>query len=158
MWNLRNPVVRQYQAALEQAAAARSVSLKFIDVRDAGSLGMAFRQARGSAQAVVVACEQLFMQHAQQVVDLAAANHLPTVYCLSKFPALGGLVSYGVDLLAMYRRAAEYTDRVLRGSNVGELPVEQPNKYELVVNVQTAKTLGITVPPSILSRADEVIQ
>jgi putative ABC transport system substrate-binding protein len=94
----------------------------------------------------------------QRVVDLAAANHLPSVYCLSRFAALGGLVSYGVDLIGMYRRAAEYTDRVLRGSNVGDLPVEQPSKYELVVNLRAAKALGINVPESVLLRADEVIR
>lgn len=158
IWNLSNPVVLQYRAGLEHAAGLRNVALNFIDVRTADGLDNAFREARRAAQAAVVTCENLTIQNVQRVVELAAKNHLPTVYCLRMFAAAGGLVSYGVDLPAMYRRAAEYADKVLKGTDIGMLPVEQPRKFELVVNLPVAKALGIQVPESVLSGADEVIR
>ena len=106
----------------------------------------------------MVVCENLFIQNIDRVVQLAAKNRLASVYCLSGFPKAGGLMSYGVDLSVMARRAAEQVDKVLRGAKVGDLPVEQPDKYELVVNLRTAKGLGLTVPEAILSRADQIIR
>ena len=94
----------------------------------------------------------------ERLAQFAAKYRLPTVYCLSGFARAGGLMAYGTDLQAMHRRAADYVDKVLRGAKVGDLPVEQPTKFELVVNLRTAKALGITVPESILLRADEVIR
>ncbi len=158
IWNLGNPVVRPYRSDLENVASARGVTLRFIDVRDPGGLDQAFRQARHAAQASVVVCENLFIDNHQQVVDLAARYRLPTMYCLSRFARAGGLMAYGVDLQAMFRRAAEYVDKILRGANVGDLPVEQPTKFELVVNLRTAKALSLKIPESILLRADEVIR
>jgi putative tryptophan/tyrosine transport system substrate-binding protein len=157
IWNLGNPVVRPYHKDLADGAAARGLRLRFIDVREPGKLDAAFQQAK-HAQASVVVCENLFIENLQQVVDLAARYRLPTVYCLSGFARAGGLMSYGTDLQALYRRAAEYIDKVLRGAKVGDLPVEQPTKFELVVNLRTAKELGITIPESILLRADEIIR
>jgi putative ABC transport system substrate-binding protein len=158
IWNLSNPVVLPYRADLERVAASRAIKLSFIDVREAPGLDSAFRTARRTSQAAVVVCENLFIQHTKRVVDLAAENRLPAVYCLSGFAKAGGLISYGVDLLAMFRRGAEQVDKVLRGVNPGDIPVEQPNKYELVVNLRTAKTLGINIPETVLLRADEVIR
>jgi putative ABC transport system substrate-binding protein len=158
LWNLGNPVVLPYRADLEKVAASQGTKLNFIDVRDARGLDSAFRTARRTAQAAVVVCENLFIQHTKRVVDLAAENRLPTVYCLSGFAKAGGLISYGVDLLAMFRRGAEQVDKVLKGMNPGDIPVEQPNKYELVVNLGTAKMLGISIPEAVLLRADEVIR
>lgn len=158
IWNLGNPVVLSYRSDLEKAAAARRVGLRFIDVRQASHLPQTFRQAKRTAQAAVVVCENLFIQHSQQVVDLAAHYRLPTIYCLSRFAHEGGLMAYGTDLRAMFRRAAEYVDKILRGANAGDLPVEQPTRFELVVNLRTAKSLGITMPKSILIRANEVIR
>ena len=111
-----------------------------------------------SSQASVVVCENLFIDNMQQVIELATKYRLPTVYCLSGFVRRGGLMSYGTDLSALYRRAAEYVDKILRGTNPGDLPVEQARTFELVVNLRTAKALGITMPESILLRADEVIR
>jgi putative ABC transport system substrate-binding protein len=158
LWNTSNPVVLPYRVDLESAAKSRGVKLNFIDVRDLESLEGAFRDARRTSHAAVVVCENLFIQNPQRVVELAAANNLPSVYCLSSLPRAGGLISYGVDLAAMYRRAAEQVDKVLRGANPGDLPVEQPSKYELVVNLRAAKALGITVPDTVRSRADEIIR
>jgi putative ABC transport system substrate-binding protein len=158
LWNLSNPVVRPYQSDLEKVALARGVALRFIDVREPGKLDHAFRQARQTAQAAVVVCENLFINNGPQVVALAARHRLPTMYCLSGFAHAGGLIAYGTDLSAMYRRAAEYVDKILRGAKAGDLPVEQPTKFELVVNLKTAKALGIIIPESILVRADEVIR
>ena len=158
LWNLGNPVVRPYRKDLEAVAAARAVKLRFIDVREPRGMESAFQEAKHAAQGSVVVCENLFIENRQQVVDLAAKYRLPTVYCLSGFARAGGLISYGTDLMPMYRRAAEYVDKILRGTKVGDLPVEQPTKFELVVNVRTAKALGLTIPESILLRADEVIR
>jgi len=158
LWNLSNPVVLPFRGDLETAATVRGVDLDFVDVRSVQALEGAFVRARRTSQAAVVVCENLFIQNIQLVVDLAAANRLPSVYCLSGFARAGGLMSYGVDLYAMVRRAAELTDKVLKGTNAGDLPVEQADRYELVVNLRTAKALGITIPESILLRADEVIR
>jgi len=158
LWNLGNPVVRPYRKDLEDVAAARAVRLQFIDVREPRGLESAFQQAKRAAQASVVVCENLFIENRAEVVDLAAKYRLPSVYCLSGFARAGGLMSYGTDLQAMFRRAAEYVDKVLRGAKVGDLPVEQPTKFVLVVNLRTARALGITIPESILLRADEIIR
>jgi putative ABC transport system substrate-binding protein len=157
-WNLSNPVVLPYRPDLEKVASSHGIQLNFIDVREAAGLDSAFRTAKRTAQAAVVVCENLFIQHVKRVVDLAAENRLPSVYCLSNFANAGGLVSYGVDLVAMFRRGAEQVDKVLRGVNPGDIPVEQPNKYELVVNLRTAKMLGIKIPESVLLRADRVLR
>jgi putative tryptophan/tyrosine transport system substrate-binding protein len=97
-------------------------------------------------------------EHRQQIVDFAAEQHLPAVYESRVFVEAGGLVSYGPDLLAIERRAAQMMDKILRGTKPADIPVEQPEKFELVVNLKTAKTLGLTMPASVLARADEVIE
>jgi putative tryptophan/tyrosine transport system substrate-binding protein len=158
IWNLGNPVVLGYQGDLEQAAAAHRVKLKFIDVREQSGLDNAFRQAKRTSRAAVVVCENLVINHRQQVVDLAAKYRLPAVYCLSLFARAGGLISYGTNLQAMFRRGAEYVDKILRGAKISELPVEQAMRFELVVNANTAKSLGLKIPESIMVRADEVLR
>jgi putative ABC transport system substrate-binding protein len=96
--------------------------------------------------------------HRQAIVDLAAAHRIPAIYDLQNFVEPGGLMSYGVNTAEMERRAAVYVDKILRGAKPADLPVEQPTKFDLVINLKTAKALGLTIPQSILGRADEVIQ
>ena len=93
-----------------------------------------------------------------QIADLALRNRLPTMLFSDQFAKAGGLISYGPNLVVLYRRAAYYVDRILKGAKPAELPIEQPTKYELVINLKTAKTLGLTVPPGLLVAADEVIE
>jgi putative ABC transport system substrate-binding protein len=89
---------------------------------------------------------------------LAAKHRLPSLHQSREFPAAGGMMSYGTDFLDLYRRAADYVDRILKGSNVGELPVQNPTKFELVLNLKVARAMGVQVPPTLLARADEVIE
>jgi putative ABC transport system substrate-binding protein len=96
--------------------------------------------------------------HGDQIISLAARHRLPAVYAYRLFVEAGGLMSYGTDLLDMHRLAANYVDRILRGTKPAELPVQAPSKYETVLNLKTAKTIGLAVPPSLLVRADEVIE
>jgi putative ABC transport system substrate-binding protein len=100
----------------------------------------------------------MFFNERIRLVDLAAKNRLPAVYQWSEIVDAGGLMSYGPDLADLFRRAATYVDRILKGAKPGDLPVEQPTKYELVINLKTAKALGLTIPPSVLRRADQVIE
>jgi putative ABC transport system substrate-binding protein len=97
-------------------------------------------------------------QNRHLIVDFTAKNRLPTVYPWREGPDAGGLMSYGVELSDLFRRAAGYVDRILRGANPAEMPVERPTKFELVINLKTAKTFGLTIPPSLLARADQVIE
>ena len=96
--------------------------------------------------------------HREIIIELAARHRVPTIYPFNLFARAGGLVSYGPDILNLFQRAASYVDRILKGKAPGDLPVEQPIKYELIVNLKTAKALGIDIPPTLLARADEVIE
>jgi putative ABC transport system substrate-binding protein len=109
-------------------------------------------------RAVVVMSPAFMFVNRKTVIDLAATHRIPAIYELRVFVEPGGLMSYGVNVSEMQRRAAVYVDKILRGAKPAELPIEQPTKFELVINLKTAKALGLTVPQSLLARADEVIQ
>ena len=128
-------------------------------VRDAGEIERAVAAvARSANGGLIVAGSGLAQLHRDLIITLAARHKLPAVYYERFFVAAGGLVSYGANYIDQYRRAAGYVDRILKGEKPGELPVQAPVKFELVVNLKTAKALGLDVPPSILARADEVIE
>ena len=110
------------------------------------------------AAALLVLTDSMFVGQRQRVADLAAKSRLPALYSQKEFVDDGGLVSYGPSLTDMFRRAAMHVDKILRGAKPADLPVEQPTKFELVINLKTAKALGLTIPPSLLLRADQVIE
>jgi ABC-type uncharacterized transport system substrate-binding protein len=152
-----NPGNAQYIKQGELAAQALGLQLQIVAVRDAGDLERAYTEAR-RAGAVVQLDDVLFTTHRRRVVELAARHQLPAMYGFREFVDAGGLMAYGPDYPDLYRRAATYVDKILKGANPADLPVEQPTKFEFVINLKTAKALGLTIPQSVLARADEVIQ
>jgi len=145
--------------AIQSVAPSFSVELTPVNVRDAGEIERAVTAfARGSNGGLIVSASGLAIVHRELIVALAARHKLPAVYFQRFFVTPGGLISYGPETIDPHRRAASYVDRILKGEKPADLPVQAPTKYELVVNMKTAKTLGIQVPPSLLARADEVIE
>jgi putative ABC transport system substrate-binding protein len=130
-----------------------------IELRDANEIERGIAAlARSPNGGLILTASPASPGHRDLIITLAARHKLPVVYPERIFAAAGGLISYGPNFVDQYRRAAGYVDRILKGEKAAELPVQAPTKYELVINVKTAKALGITVPPSLLSRADEVIE
>ena len=143
----------------EVAARALGVRLQFVEARGPADFDRAFSDmTRARAGALTVLASNMFVSERRRLVDLAAKNRLPAVYTLREYVDAGGLMSYGPNLADMFRRAATYVDKILKGAKPGDLPVEQPTKFELVINLRTAKALGLTIPPSVLLRADQVIE
>jgi putative ABC transport system substrate-binding protein len=155
-----NPAqVRSWQD-LQGAAPSLGVKMRRFDIRELRDIDTAFAlMARERLGGLVVPSDQTFLvPHRQKVVDLAAKIRIPTVYPWRSFVEVGGLMSHGNDQRHLSRMVATYVDRILRGTKPGDLPVEQPTKFELVINLKTAKALGLTIPPSLLVRADQVIE
>jgi putative tryptophan/tyrosine transport system substrate-binding protein len=119
---------------------------------------MARDVSRFRAQALYVVEDPIFFAHHGTLLKLASSARLPTIHELGRWPEAGALISYGPDLQDLFRRAASYVDRILRGANPAELPVEQPTRFDLVLNLKTAKSLGLDVPPQLLALSDEVIE
>ena len=157
---LGNPAHPSYSSqirAIEAGARTLGIQVEVISVRTPNEFGAAFRTAR-KAQVLIQLDEVLFTSHRNSLVELAAANRLPVVYGFREHVEAGGLMSYGPSLREMYRRAAVYVDKILKGDKPADLPVEQPTKFELVINLKTAKALGLTIPQTLLLRADQVIE
>jgi putative ABC transport system substrate-binding protein len=145
--------------AADVAARALGLQPQFIEARDPDEFARAFSDMTSArAAALTVLPGAMFLREHRRLVDLAAKNRLPAVYPLREFVDAGGLMSYGANQADLFRRAATYVDKILKGAKPGDLPVEQPTKFELVINLKTAKALGLTIPQSVLARADEVIQ
>jgi len=152
-----NPGNTEYIRQLERAAQTRGVQLQVLAVRDAGDFERAFSEARG-ASGLIQFDDVIFTSYRQRLVGLAVRYRLPTIYGFKEFVNAGGLMAYGPDYADLYRRAATYVDKILKGAKPADLPIEQPTKFELVINLKTAKALGLAIPPSLLVRADQVIE
>ena len=145
--------------AIESAAAAFRVKLQYIDIPDSKRIENAFHAAsKGRANAIVVLQSPVFNSQRPQIAELALKNRLPTAYPREEFVQDGGLMSYGVSILHLDKRAATYVDKILKGAKPADLPVEQPTKFEFIVNLKAAKQIGLTIPPNVLTRADRVIK
>ena len=144
---------------VEVAARALGVRLQFVEVRGPADFDRAFSDmTRARADALTVLGSAMFANERRRVVDLAAKNRLPGVYGFREYVDAGGLMAYGPNVADLFQRAATYADKILKGAKPGDLPVEQPTKFELVLNLKTAKALGLTIPQSVLVRADQVIE
>jgi putative ABC transport system substrate-binding protein len=143
----------------EVAAAASGVQLQYLDVKGRNDIESAFRAAsKGHTDALLMLGSPVLNSQRTQVVDLAAKNRLPAIYPQAEFVQGGGLMSYGVSFTDLFRRAATYVDKILKGAKPAELPVEQPTKFELIINLKAAKQIGLTIQPNVLARADKVIR
>jgi len=146
-------------ASIQGVAPSFGVELSPVNVHDAGEIERAVSAfARVSSGGLIVVANPLTTINRELIIALAARHRLPAVYPFRFFVTSGGLISYGPDIIDQYRRAAGYVDRILKGEKPADLPVQAPTKYELVINLKTAKALGLTVPDSLLARADEVIE
>jgi putative tryptophan/tyrosine transport system substrate-binding protein len=135
------------------------LTLHLLEVRAPSDIEAAFSSMRQEGDgALVVSSDPLIYAHLQRVVNLAAENKLPAIYSHSGFTKAGGLIAYAPELLMMIERAGWYVGKILKGAKPANMPVEQPRKFDLVINLETARALGLTIPPSLLARADEVIE
>jgi putative ABC transport system substrate-binding protein len=159
MLNTRNPQSQFELKETQTAARALGLRLHPIQVSPDDTLEQAFAaMSNASARTLIILTDPIFFSQRKSIVDLAARHRLPAMYFFQEFAKEGGLVSYGPSDLDLYRRSATYVDRILKGAKAGKLPVEQPTKFELVINLKTAKAIGLDIPPMLLARADEVIE
>jgi len=157
--NSTNPGNAGSLKEIELAGRAFKVNLQYLDVIDPKDIEAAFRAAgKERAGAVLVLASNLFNSHRTQVVELAVKGRLPAIYPYPEYVEDGGLMTYGTSFTDLFRRAATYVDKILKGTKPADLPVEQPIKFEFIVNLKAAKQIGLTIPPSVLARADRVIQ
>jgi putative ABC transport system substrate-binding protein len=159
---LSNPANPGHPLAIREVnVAARSlgVQLQLLEARDPNEFDGAFAaMATERVGVLLVVADSMFLLHRTRLADLAARSRLPAAYGNREIVEAGGLMSYGPSVRDLFRRSATFVDKILKGAKPGDLPVEQPTKFELVINLKTAKVLGLTIPPSLLQRADEVIQ
>jgi putative ABC transport system substrate-binding protein len=159
LWTSTQPGTAQALKEIELAAGALKVQLQYLDVLDPKDIEIAFREAREKrADAILLLNSPALNTHRTQIADLAVKNRLPAVYGQPEYTDAGGLVFYGASITDIFRRAATYVDKILKGARPADLPVEQPTKFEFVINLKAAKQIGLTIPPNVLARADKVIK
>jgi putative ABC transport system substrate-binding protein len=148
-------VIEEFKAG----APSLSIELAFVSMRTPAEIGPAFSaMTKAHAQALYLLGDAFFFNNRTTIIKLASKARLPVIYSVRQYADAGALMSYGPNLSDAFRRSAGYVDKILKGAKAGDLPIEQPTKFELVVNLKTAKALGLTIPQSILLQADEVIQ
>jgi putative ABC transport system substrate-binding protein len=159
VWNARNDVARMALASIASAAESMALTVDLIEVRDAQDIGRAVAGAAGRrVGAILTVADPFFWSQRARIVTLINGQRLPAMYPEVEFAEAGGLMGYGPNVPDNFRRAAGYVDRILKGTNPGELPIELPTKFDLALNLKTARALNLTIPQSLLLRADEVIQ
>lgn len=157
--NLSNPATRLQWDELEGAAVRLPLSARLLDARSVDDIQLAFRTAKAErVGALVVSTDGLVRANFHLIIELCAQHALPAIYGFGEFVQAGALIAYGPSYRALYRKAALYVDKILKGASPADMPVEEPTEFELLINSRTAHILGLTVPPSLLARADEVIE
>ena len=158
MANIGYPAAVLEMGEVQAAARVFGLDVATLEVRRAADIAPAFEALKGRAQALYVAADPLVTANRIRINTLALGTRLPTMHGFRELAEAAGLMSYGANFLDLYRRSGDYVDKILRGAKPANLPVEQPTKFDLVINLTTAKALGLEVPPTLLARADEVIE
>jgi putative ABC transport system substrate-binding protein len=159
LWNAANPYSALVFKQVQAAGGTLGIEVQSLELRDPDDFDGAFETVqRQHPDALITVEDPLTFNHRKRIADFAAGQQLPSLSGLSEFAAAGGLISYGANQVDLFRRVAGYVDKILKGAKPADLPVQQPSKFELVINLKTAKAVGITIPPSLLARADEVIE
>jgi putative ABC transport system substrate-binding protein len=156
--NPASPWVPRMTKELEIDARTRGLTVRFLEAENVEGLDRAFAKAQREAQGAIVLGDPLILHNWRRILSLASKHRVPTIYPNPEWPEHGGLMAYGVDSVNAFRRAAEHVDQILRGAQPGNLPIEQPTQFRLVVNLRTARELGLTIPESVLVQADEVFR
>jgi ABC-type uncharacterized transport system substrate-binding protein len=159
LWNAANPYSARVFKQVQAASSTLGIEVQSLELRSPDDFDGAFETVgRQHPDALMTIEDPLTFNNRNRIADFAFGQRLPSLSGLSEFAAAGGLISYGANQADLYRRACDYIDKILKGANPADLPVQQPTKFELVINLKTAKTLGMTIPPSLIARADEVIE
>jgi len=158
VWNPRNEANRASNASIERAGRALGVQVESVPARNVQEIERGMEAARARVGAMLVVADAFLWSLRARIAALAARHRLPAIYPETEFAEAGGLMAYGPNVPDNFRRAAAYVDKILKGAKPADLPIEQPTKFELVVNLKTAKTFGLTIPQFVLLRADKVIE
>jgi putative tryptophan/tyrosine transport system substrate-binding protein len=159
LWNSANPYPADVFRVTKTAAGIMGIKIQSLEVKGPSDFDGAFEAVKSKRpDALITIDDPLMIDNRSRIVEFAAAERLPTIHGVREFVKAGGLMSYGASISDLYRRAADYVDKVLKGARPADLPVEQPTKFEFVINLGAARALGITMPPNLLARADEVIE